>query len=82
MTDLTDIGCWYAPRLSTVRKDMLKELQWAQDNLRLSKNAVEPVQIVVVGKHGCRTLCDILESKALREELIEWLRWEEANGDC
>lgn len=81
MTDLTDIGCWYTARVSTVRKDMLKELQWAQDNLRLSKSAVEPVQLIIVGKTGCRVMKDILQSKTLRDELIKWLEFEEIHGD-
>lgn len=81
MTDLTDIGCWYTDRVSTVRKDMHKELQWVQDNLRLSKNAVEPVQLIIVGKTGCRVMKDILQSKTLRDELIKWLEFEEIHGD-
>ena len=78
MTDLRDIGCWYTPRISTVRRDMLKELSWATDCIRLSKHSVEPVQIVIVGKQGLRVLKDILESKKLRDELITCLDgWEE-----
>ena len=81
MTSMYDIGCWYTDRTSTVRKDMLKELSWASDNLRLAKNTVEPVQLIVVGKHGCKVMKDILQSKALRDELIAWLEFEEIHGD-
>ena len=82
MTTMYDIGCWYTDRTSTVRKDMLKELSWAVDNLRLSKHAVEPVQIVIVGKTGCKILKDILQSKSLRDELTQWLEEWEQNGNC
>ena len=73
MTDLRDIGYWYTDRMTTVRKDMLKELGWASDCIRLSKHSVEPVQLVIVGKHGCKVMKDILQSKALRDKLIACL---------
>ena len=81
MTDLRDIGCWYAPRISTVRRDVLKELSWATDCIRLSKHSVEPVQIVIVGKQGLKIMKDILESKALRDELIACLDGWEQDGN-
>ena len=82
MTDMSDVGCWYTDRMSTVRKEVLKELDWVADNSHLSKCSVEPVQIIVVGKTGCRVLRDILQTKSLREELISWLDEREQNGYC
>ena len=81
MTDLSDVGCWYTDRLHTVRKDMLWQLDWAKENLEKSRNAVAPVQLLVVGKTGCRVMKDILQSKTLRDELIKWLEFEEIHGN-
>lgn len=73
---MNDIDLWYTDKTQTVRKETLRLLDWARENIeadRAMKTPVSPVQIMVIGQAGRKELRKLMESKAYRDEIIKWL---------
>ena len=50
---MNDIDLWYTDKTQTVRKETLRLLDWARENIeadRAMKTPVSPVQIMVIGE--------------------------------